>query len=88
MYQYQQRFIVGCVGSTAERVCIVGDSAGGTLAVAVAMRAASYGVRQPDGVLSVYGCMLVKYTPSPSRIMSLMDPLLPLGILPKCLGGW
>ena len=74
-------------GWTGERVCLVGDSAGGTLAVAAALTAASYGVRMPDGLLSIYGCMLVKYAPSPSRIMALMDPLLPLGVLPKCLAG-
>ena len=68
-------------------MCIVGDSAGANIAVAVAMRAAAYGVRPPDGVLSVYGCMNVRYTPSPSRILALMDPLLPMGILAQCLGG-
>ena len=66
---------------------ICGDSAGGNLAVSVAMRAASYGIRVPDAVVSVYGCMLVKYTPSPSRVLSLMDPLLPIGIVSKCLAG-
>jgi len=78
---------MGVPGTTADRVCLVGDSAGGTLAVATALRTVSYGVRRPDAVLSVYGCMLVKYAPSPSRLLSLMDPLLPLGVLPKCLSG-
>jgi hypothetical protein len=78
---------VARTGSTAKRVCIVGDSAGATLAVATALRAISFGVRVPDGVLSIYGCLLVKYAPSPSRLLSLMDPLLPLGVLPKCLAG-
>ena len=75
------------VGSTGERICLVGDSAGATLAVSTVLRALSYDVRLPDGVLSVYGCMLIKYAPSPSRLLSLMDPLLPFGVLPKCLAG-
>lgn len=57
------------------------------MAIAVAMRAASYDIRVPDGALSIYGCMLVRYTPSPSRILSLMDALLPMGILGQCLAG-
>lgn len=74
-------------GSTAERICIVGDSAGANMAVSVAMRLASCGLRQPDAVISIYGGLLVKYTPSPSRILSLMDPLLPLGVVALCLRG-
>lgn len=74
-------------GSTAERVAIVGDSAGGNLGTSVAMRCAMYGVRVPDGLLTVYGCFMVQYAPSPSRILSLMDPLLPLGVLAQVLAG-
>ena len=66
---------------------IVGDSAGANLAVAVAMKLAEQGIRKPDGVLSIYGCLLIHYIPSPSRILALMDPLLPLGVLPLCLDG-
>ena len=68
-------------------MCMVGDSAGANLCVATALRAASFGLRVPDGIVSIYGSLLVKYTPSPSRILSLMDPLLPVGILTKCLAG-
>ena len=77
-----------CVpGWTGQTVVLVGDSAGANLVVAAALRAAHFGVRIPDGVVSIYGCMLVKYIPSPSRILALMDPLLPLGVLSKCLAG-
>jgi|SRR6218665_3766320 len=74
-------------GSHAEKICIVGDSAGANMALSVAMRLASCGLRQPDAVISIYGGLLVKYTPSPSRILSLMDPLLPLGVVALCLRG-
>ena len=66
---------------------IVGDSAGANLAVAVTMKVASEGIRKPDAILSVYGCLLIHYIPSPSRILALMDPLLPLGVLSLCLHG-
>jgi len=84
----ERLFIIDCViGTTAERVCIVGDSAGANLAVAVSLKALVSGIRQPDGILSIYGCLLMKYTPSPSRILALMDPLLPIGLLSLCLHG-
>ena len=66
---------------------IVGDSAGANLAVAVTMKVAAEGIRKPDGILSIYGCLLIHYIPSPSRILALMDPLLPIGILSLCLHG-
>ncbi len=53
----------------------------------MALRAVAMGVRLPDGILSAYGCFLVRYTPSPARIMALMDPLLPLGLMASCLAG-
>lgn len=68
-------------------MCFVGDSAGANLAVAASLKAIVSGVRQPNGILSIYGCLLVKYAPSPSRILSLMDPLLPIGVLSLCLHG-
>ena len=75
------------LGSTGERICVCGDSAGGNLAIAIAMRASSMNIRLPEGIQTTYGCQLVRYTPSPSRMMALMDPLLPLGIISRCLAG-
>ncbi|XP_071957672.1 hormone-sensitive lipase-like [Antedon mediterranea] len=76
------------LGSTGERICIAGDSAGGNLAISVAMRAASYGIRAPDGVVAAYAPLMISTEPSPSRIMSIMDPLLPLGILMTCISSY
>ncbi len=59
----------------------VGDSAGANLAGVVAMRALEEGVRPPSGVVMLYPALFLHDTPSPSRIISLMDPLLPLGTL-------
>lgn len=74
-------------GSTAEKICIIGDSAGGNIAVSLAMRLACSELRAPDAVVSVYGGLVVRYSPSPSRILALMDPLLPLGVVALCLRG-
>ena len=87
MVSYFEIGPVSFSGSTAERVVVCGDSAGGNLATTVTLRAISNSVRKPDSILSTYGCMLVKYIPSPSRLLALMDPLLPLGILSRCLAG-
>ena len=75
------------LGTTAEKICVCGDSAGGNLTVAMAFRAIAMGVRLPTGILSAYGTFLIRYTPSPARIMALMDPLLPLGMLASVLAG-
>ncbi|KAK3749309.1 hypothetical protein QZH41_020091, partial [Actinostola sp. cb2023] len=76
------------LGTTAQYLCVVGDSAGGNLSVAVCMRAAEYGIRRPDSLLTAYSPFNVQYVPSPSRLLSLLDPLLPSGILSACLGAY
>ncbi|KAK3798516.1 hypothetical protein RRG08_063525 [Elysia crispata] len=76
------------LGSTGEKIIVVGDSAGGNLAVSTALRAASFGIRAPDGAVLVYPCTVVKYTPSPARLLSLMDPLLPVGLMTRCLAAY
>uniref|UniRef100_A0A8C6WN75 Hormone-sensitive lipase n=1 Tax=Neogobius melanostomus TaxID=47308 RepID=A0A8C6WN75_9GOBI len=76
------------LGWTGETVCLVGDSAGGNLCVTVSMRAAAYGVRMPDGIVAVYPVTLLTAYASPSRLLTLMDPLLPLSVLSRCLSAY
>uniref|UniRef100_UPI00398F0088 hormone-sensitive lipase n=1 Tax=Pristiophorus japonicus TaxID=55135 RepID=UPI00398F0088 len=76
------------LGSTAERICLAGDSAGGNLCITVSMRAASYGVRLPDGIMAAYPATLLQATASPSRLLTFIDPLLPLSVLSKCLSAY
>ncbi|OCT70823.1 hormone-sensitive lipase isoform X3 [Xenopus laevis] len=76
------------LGSTAERVCLAGDSAGGNLCITVSLRAASVGIRMPDGIMAAYPATLLQATASPSRLLTLMDPLLPLSVLSKCLSAY
>ncbi|XP_051949553.1 hormone-sensitive lipase-like [Xyrauchen texanus] len=76
------------LGSTAERVCLVGDSAGGNLCITVSMKAMSYGVRIPDGIVAAYPATLLTTDSSPSRLLTLIDPLLPLSVLYKCIDAY
>ncbi|KAJ0000025.1 hypothetical protein NQD34_011867 [Periophthalmus magnuspinnatus] len=73
---------------TGEKVCLVGDSAGGNLCVTVSMRAAAFGVRMPDGIVAAYPATLLTAYASPSRLLTLMDPLLPLSVLSRCLSAY
>lgn len=76
------------LGSTGERICLAGDSAGGNLCFTVSLRAAAYGVRVPDGIMAAYPATMLQFTASPSRLLSLMDPLLPLSVLSKCVSAY
>uniref|UniRef100_A0AAY5ES20 Hormone-sensitive lipase n=1 Tax=Electrophorus electricus TaxID=8005 RepID=A0AAY5ES20_ELEEL len=73
------------LGSTAERVCLAGDSAGGNLCITVSMKAMSHGVRAPDGIMAAYPATLLTTDASPSRLLTLIDPVLPLSVLYKCI---
>lgn len=75
-------------GWTGEKVCLAGDSAGGNLSVTTSMRAAAFGVRMPDGIVAAYPATLLTAYASPSRLLTLMDPLLPLSVLSKCLSAY
>ncbi|XP_078389599.1 hormone-sensitive lipase [Cetorhinus maximus] len=76
------------LGSTGERICLAGDSAGGNLCITVTMRAASYGIRLPDGIMAAYPATLLQASASPSRLLTFIDPLLPLTVLSKCLSAY
>lgn len=65
------------LGWTGERICVTGDSAGGNLAVAVALKCIQESLRRPDGIVLFYPVLSVEIAVSPSRFLSLMDPLLP-----------
>lgn len=74
----------GLLGTTAEKIAIVGDSAGGTFTMALAMKCLEAGVRLPDGILVCYG--LLRLQPmNPSRYLGLIDPIVPFGLLRKCV---
>lgn len=54
----------------------------------MALRAAAYGVRVPDGIMAAYPATMLQTTASPSRLLSLIDPLLPISVLSKCASAY
>jgi len=76
------------LGWTGEKIICVGDSAGGVLVTNIVQRAILNNVRIPDALIPIYAPFLLSYTLSPSRLMSVMDPLLNLGILWRCLAAY
>ena len=72
-------------GTTGERILVAGDSAGGYFSIVTAMKANQLKLRIPDQIFAYYPATLISSAVSPSRFLSLMDPLLPIGILLSCL---
>ncbi|KAL7075621.1 hypothetical protein ACQ4LE_005412 [Meloidogyne hapla] len=76
-------------GWTGDKVCFVGDSAGGNLIVSVALKLVELGVKRlPDGLVPIYTPFLFQYLPSPSRVLSFMDPLLHMGVVIRCAAAY
>ena len=75
------------IGSTGERICLVGGSAAGHLMLDVLMKAIQYGIRLPDGFLCIYPALSPYFLPSPSRLLCLLDPVLPLEFAIHCFQG-
>nr|CAD2200410.1 unnamed protein product [Meloidogyne enterolobii] len=76
-------------GWTGEKVCLVGDSAGGNLIVSVSLKLVELGVKRlPDGLVPIYTPFLFQYLPSPSRVLSFMDPLLHMGVVIRCAAAY
>ena len=71
-------------GTIGERIVFVGDSAGGSFAISVAMKLKQLGLRLPNAILSVYPSLNCKSSGSPSRLTGIVDPILPLGVLLAC----
>ena len=65
-------------GWTGKRIVLNGDSAGANLAISVTMLAIANKIRIPDFLFSVYPALLAFPVPSPSRLLSMMDPLMGL----------
>ncbi|KAK9512581.1 hypothetical protein O3M35_000977 [Rhynocoris fuscipes] len=72
------------LGTTGERIVFAGDSAGANINIGVTMMTIDYGIRQPDGLFLAYVPTILKFVPSPSRLLCFLDPLLPFGFLMGC----
>lgn len=73
------------LGSTCEKVILCGDSAGANLVLATLLKCIDIKLRKPDGIFIAYCPILVAFDPSPSRMLCMLDPLIPFGFMMRCL---
>ena len=76
------------LGWTGEKIICVGDSAGGVMVTNIVQQAIINKIRIPDALVPIYTPFLATYSMSPSRLLALMDPLLNLGILFRCVAAY
>ena len=69
---------VKLLGSTGENIVFVGDSAGGTLALACLIRCIEMGVPLPKGNLNICSLLNHGFKLIPSRFLTILDGILPL----------
>lgn len=62
----------------------VGDSSGGNFSLTASMKLKELGIRLPDAMLIVYPSTNLSTAACPSRIISMVDPILPLGVMLAC----
>uniref|UniRef100_A0A1Y1LC87 Hormone-sensitive lipase n=1 Tax=Photinus pyralis TaxID=7054 RepID=A0A1Y1LC87_PHOPY len=74
------------LGTTAERVVFVGDSAGGNLLLGLTLKCLALNLPLPQGIVPIYApTWLSSFGLSPSRFMLLMDPLIPIGFATRLI---
>jgi acetyl esterase/lipase len=76
------------LGIKPRKIVLAGDSAGGNLAVAVALKAVEAGIRIPDGVVAAYPALDCTKSATPSRLVFGNDILVPWYFLEVCLDGY
>ncbi|KAL7670883.1 hypothetical protein ACOME3_005799 [Neoechinorhynchus agilis] len=72
------------LGWTGERIIVTGDSAGGNLAASICIKAIMNGIRTPDILFCLYPVFNLSGHQSPSRLLSLIDPILNFNISQVC----
>ncbi|KAF0977148.1 hypothetical protein FDP41_003801 [Naegleria fowleri] len=72
------------LGAPLKKFVIAGDSAGGNLALATIYRAIRDDIRLPDAVVLSYPATYLDFNPSPSRQISVIDPLVNINFLRLC----
>ncbi|XP_037518172.1 hormone-sensitive lipase [Rhipicephalus sanguineus] len=70
---------------TGERICLAGDSAGGNLCLALSLKMIQLQLRRPDAMFCAYTPVMLNAHPSPSKVLTCMDPLIPLEFLLTCV---
>jgi hormone-sensitive lipase len=74
------------LGIKADKIVVCGDSAGGNLAAALTTMAVQRGFRVPDGLMMAYPALVLERSNfTPSLLLALDDPILPIAFLNMCL---
>eukprot|EP01027_Heterolobosea_sp_BB2_P016069 GEZU01022926.1.p1 GENE.GEZU01022926.1~~GEZU01022926.1.p1 ORF type:complete len:811 (-),score=173.29 GEZU01022926.1:61-2493(-) len=72
------------VGSPLRKIILVGDSAGGNLCAGITLKAIAEGLRIPDALALIYPVLHFSESPSPSRLLAFLDPMVTYGFLKVC----
>lgn len=74
------------LGFEPDKIIVVGDSAGGNLALSLSIMAVQRKFRVPDGIILCYPALsLSKYRFTPSLLIAIDDQMLPYPFLKMCL---
>ena len=73
------------LGTNGKFIIVGGDSAGGNFSVGLTLLCLRHGIRLPDSLMLIYPALLCQMYPSPSRLMTLFDPLVTFPFLMRCL---
>jgi len=76
------------LGTTAHKIIVVGDSAGGNFSAGLTLKCLELGIRVPDSLVLSYANLICQFSPSPSRLLTLIDPLLMFGSLIRCMNAY
>jgi len=72
------------LGAPLKKLIVAGDSAGGNLSLTVTMRAIHEGIRTPDALVLSYPATYMDFSPSASRMVSVIEPLVNINFLRMC----
>ncbi len=75
-------------GSTGKKVIVCGDSAGGNLSAGLVAQCVQLSLPKPDHLALFYPSLLCQMYPSPSRILSFLDPIVSFPCLLRCLNAY
>merc|ERR1719283_645258 len=76
------------LGTTGKNVIFVGDSAGGNLLTGVVLQCIKNDIPLPNALCLCYPALVVGAFPSPSRMLSLIDPLGRFPFLLRCMNAY
>lgn len=76
------------LGSNGSRIILGGNSAGANLAVGLVRFCIENSLPKPDTIFLAYPSLLCRMFPSPSRLLTLLDPLVVFPYLLRCLNAY